>query len=378
MKTRISVWIGSVPTLQPMEWNGFGKIPTNALCKGFFQMQILQLQIILKSLAFSISAFQSPFFWNSLTLKRAWDSRKRALSLNLQGKDPNKNHEDITQLNNTGKSNTPRTPVDVSSIFFFPVQDLKLAVTRGYIQDSNNFGVPVRLNPKNESFFPWPWPDRRNVSPPGWFWKQLSTFLTQVGEWMDHRKVGIFAKFFFCLRGDIHPPPPKKEKAKKKLQFNFKFTVELVGFDTCWLKKSFLCTFRSPDSSRCSTGAWFLVGFFRGSATFPRKWASWWWHVTMLRDMYVGSSLRLFACINLFPFSAGFGGRKTWSRTDLWCFWKKHATLFAQQGKTRARSRHRRADNFMEDWRIGVEDVASGRVSWQWRAKGSLFFAARY
>lgn len=120
MKTRISVWIGSVPTFQPMEWNGFGKIPTNALCKGFFQMQILQLQIILKSLAFSISAFQSPFFWHSLPLKRAWDSRKRALSLNLQGKDPNKNHEDITQLNNTGKKTLPGHLWMFHQFFSFP------------------------------------------------------------------------------------------------------------------------------------------------------------------------------------------------------------------------------------------------------------------
>lgn len=122
--------------------------------------------------------------------------------------------------------------MDVSSIFFFPVQVLKLAVTRGYPKDSNNFGT-VRLNPKTSRLSPWPWPSaatfilqvdfENNYRPSSRRWEEVVFF---VEKW------DLFQVFLFFVEGTYITSPQKN--SRKKVQNNFQvYCRAFLGLDTC-------------------------------------------------------------------------------------------------------------------------------------------------
>ena len=198
-------------------------------------------------------------------------------------------------------------------------------------------------------------------------------------EWWILEKLGSFPRFFFwggVLRGHT-PSPPQKKTAEKKVQFFqvycrasriwYMLTQEELSFSLSGAQ------IRAVARRVCR----FFVGFFKDSATFPRQWASWWWHIlqcweTCMLAQALGF-LRVLFFVPLFCMKGASG------RPDhiLICgvFEKKHATLFAQQGKTRARSRHRFGQIFFHGGIGGLEEtLRPGRVSWQWRARASLFF----
>lgn len=172
-----------------------------SICKFF-------LQIILTSLAFSISAFQSPFFWHILTDWKGLLSRKRALSLNLQGKDPNKNHEDITQLNNTGKKHSPDTCGCFCSIFFLSLCGLETSCNPRLLQDSNNSEPSGWTQIASLSPGPGPAPQRLSSR----LILKTTINLPHAGsESGGSSKCCCLFQVFFV---DIHPAPQKKQQKK--------------------------------------------------------------------------------------------------------------------------------------------------------------------